>query len=112
MANFWHWVAVNWGPLGIGACIGGVFSIFVWFKPNYKELKIERQEKAEKKLDAKVLRILGDNQIWKSARIAEVLSVDRENVIESLDRLEMRERVRSDSGTMDDPDRIYWILHK
>lgn len=83
---------------------------FRWFYPSRKEWRAGRQEKAERKMDADVLRALAGGVILTSAWIADGIKAEREQVIESLDRLEHKGRVQSDSGTMDNPARVYWIL--
>jgi len=85
---------------------------FTWFYPSRKDWKAEQQEKAERKIDADVLRVLSGGVILTSARIAELIGADRERVMDSLDRLEPKGRVQSDSGTMDNPARVYWILER
>ena len=123
MANLWHWIALNWGPLGIGTCIGGAFSLFVWFIPNRKEWKVERQEKAEKRLDSKVLNALADQSLWKgprpmtgagilavrSAEIAQHLKMDNNLVADSLERLADQGRASNQGGTLDNPS-PYWLF--
>lgn len=111
MTNLWHPFMANWAiPLALWVFGTFVGATFRWRYGSYKEWKEECQEKAEKTLDANVLQFLGDHQIWNSSDISEGISADREAVIACLDRLEMRGRVRSESGTMDDPARVYWLL--
>jgi hypothetical protein len=122
MTSLWHWIAVNWGPLGIGTCFGGAFSVFLWFFPNRKEWKAQQQEKAEKRLDSRVHEALGNREIWKGPRamtgagfyavrsdeIAQYLKEDAETVSESLERLKAKGRANKETGTLDDA-RPIWI---
>lgn len=120
MTNLWRWISVNWGPLGIGTCIGyvlGVVSnVLKWRWPSWEDFKQERQGKRNRNLDAKVLQSLTDLKMPRSSggmtgagmplnRISEIaayLEEDRDDVEESLSRLELRRRIRSD--------REYWFL--
>ena len=62
MTNLWHYFLSHWGISLLSWLFGNVTGgVFIWFYPNRKEWKAERQEKAEKKLDADVLRVLGDH---------------------------------------------------
>jgi|ERR1035437_8755338 hypothetical protein len=122
MTNLWHWIALNSGPLGIGTCFGGAFTIFLWFFPNRKEWKVERQAKANLKTDSRVHEALGNRSIWKGSRgmsgagfyavrsdeIAEYLKLDPEAVNESLERLRTKGRANKEKGTLDDA-RPIWI---
>src|ERR1035438_9767040 len=103
MANLWHLFIAYWA-IPLASWVFGTFvgATFRWFYPSRQEWAAEREARAEKKLDAAVLKFLAGHRIWKSAGIADGVSADREDVIASLDRLEMRGRVQSDSGTLDD----------
>jgi hypothetical protein len=116
MANLWHWVVTNWGPLGIGAglgyCLGAVFNAFKWRYSTWTDWKQERQEKANKNLDVRVFQSLSDVELPRSSNgmtsagkpltrpseIAAYLEADRDDVEDSLSRLELRRRVSSDRG--------------
>jgi hypothetical protein len=122
MTSLWHWIALNWGALGIGTCFGCAFTVFLWFFPNRKEWIAVRREKAERKLDSRVHEALGDRTIWKGSRgmsgagfpavrsdeIAEHLELDAEAVNESLERLRAKGRANKGTGTLDDT-RPIWI---
>lgn len=114
MTNLWRWLSLNWGPLGIGtclgACLGRAYSVFVWFFPNHKALKEEREIKVKKNLKDEVLRVLSNRQIWKAANIAGTLGEDREAVRDCLEDLVMRGRVYKGGGTFDDPAPDYWSV--
>jgi hypothetical protein len=111
MTNPWDSFIAHWA-IPVASWIFGTFmgATFRWFYPSRKEWKEERREKAERKMDADVLRALAGGVILTSAWIADGMKAEREQVIESLDRLEHKGRVQSDSGTMDNPARVYWIL--
>jgi len=94
----------------VALCVSGLFTVFVWLVPNRKALKAERQAKAEKNLEAGVLRILGDGRIWKAANIADELGEDREAVRACLENLVVRGRIRTGTGTHDNPAPDYWSL--
>jgi hypothetical protein len=116
MANLWHWLIANWGPLGIGTGIGvffsAAFSLFKWKYPSGAEWSRAKQEQKVRDLDAKVLQSLASNKMPRSSRgmtgaglpisrpaeIAAYLEVDRDAVEESLSRLEMRNRAATDHG--------------
>jgi hypothetical protein len=122
MTNLWNWISINWGPLSVGTCFAGGFSVFLWFFPNRKEWRAERRVKAEKNLDSKVHEALGNRTIWRGARgmsgagfyavrsdeIAEYLGLDAEAVGESLERLRVKGRANKETGTLDDA-RPIWI---
>lgn len=106
MTNIWN-LFLSGSAGFIGGLVGGAFK---WFFPSFKEVKEARQAKQEKKLDTEILKFLSDHQIRKADQIAEAIDKKRDDVIEGLDRLEMRGRVRSDHGTFDDPGKIYWSI--
>ena len=78
--------------------------------PSRKVLKEERQIRTEKNLEAEVLRVLSGGQIWKAANLADELGEDREAVIACLSNLAMRGRIRTGTGTFDNPAPDYWSL--
>jgi hypothetical protein len=116
MTQIWHWLITNWGPLGIGAGIGAfltaAFNLFKWKYPSGTEWNRAKQEKKDRDLDSKVLQTLIDYKLPRSSRgmtgagmpltrsaeISAYLEVDRDAVEDSLSRLEMRRRVKSDGG--------------
>jgi hypothetical protein len=110
--NFWHWLVVNWSPLGIGAVLGGCvgfgFNVFKWFVPSRADLMRGRIEAERKELDDNVFGSLLDSDLRRSSRgmtgggmpltlaseIANHLRIDLEDVEDSLMRLEGRGRVK------------------
>jgi hypothetical protein len=116
-----HWK--SWSiPTKFASTFGAVTSaLVVWGK-----WKAGRQAKADKKIDARIILALQDHDLWsrprvltgggnvgvRSTEIAEALSLDSEVVIDSLERLEARGRVRSASGTMDNPAPYWFFLHR
>ncbi len=113
MKDLWNLFIAHWA-IPLASWIFGTFTgaAFRWFYPSRKEWKEERREKAERKLDAEVLRVLDGVEILTSARIAEIMKAERERVTGSLNRLELKAWVQSDSGTMDNPARVYWTLER
>jgi hypothetical protein len=116
-----HWS--TWGiPAKVATTVGAVTSVLVV----WKKWKDGWQAKADKKVDARIILELQDHDLWsrprpftgsgdlgvRSAEIAEALSLDTEVVIESLERLEARGRVRNAGGTMDNPAPYWFILHR
>ena len=126
MTNLWHWLTVNWAPLGIGAsliaCIGGAYKLVVWFFPSFSALKAGQQEKREFKTDSRVHEALGNRSLWGGARarngagvpqvfceeIAEYLALDAVIVNQSLSRLVEQGRAINCGGTLSDA-RARWI---
>jgi hypothetical protein len=110
--NLWHWLIVNWNPLGIGAilggCIGFGFNVFKWFVPSRADLLRGKREDERKELDASVFGSLLDLDLPRStggmtgggmpltlaSEIANYLKVELEDVEDSLVRLEDRRRVK------------------
>jgi hypothetical protein len=118
MEHLWRYFLAHWAiPLAswvLGTTTGGVF---VWFYPNRKEWREEREGSKEKRIDSRVLKAIGDYGLWKGARtmtgagipgvrayeIAEQLDVELEEVANSLSRLELRGMVSMGDGNMNDP---------
>ena len=116
MTRFWHWVANNWGPLGIGTFFGAVcttaFNLFKWKWPSGADWKRGKQEKKNKDLDARILELLMDLKMPRRsagmtgagmpltgvADIIEYTGIERDAVEDSLARLEARRRVSTDKG--------------
>jgi hypothetical protein len=112
MTNFWSLFVAHW-ELSLISWLFGNFTasgVFLWFYPNRKEWRAERQEKAEKNLEAEVLKMLGDGRIWKAANIAGTLGRDRETTRTCLEDLVMRGRLQKGGGTFDDAAPDYWSL--
>ena len=119
MANIWHWLSTNWGPLGIGAgvgyCLGAVFNVFKWRYSSWADWKSERQERAPKKIDSKVLQIMrgfNDSCIRSSSEIARAVSMKADDVADSLKRLESSKLLKSYEGTCDDPGPGWTIAYR
>jgi hypothetical protein len=116
MGSIWHWITKNWGPLGIGTCLGAVLTaasgVFKWIYPSRADLAAERQKDKDERLDERVLAALTDPSMERQSRgntgagfplsrvseIAAHIREDRNAVHESLLRLENRERVASGDG--------------
>lgn len=114
MTNIASWLASQWTTWivsGVFGFIGGVFGgVFKWFYPSRKEWDLKRQEKHDKYLDARVFDCLVDPKIQRNSGgmtesgapltrvgdIVDFLDVDRDEVQESLWRLEARGRVNND----------------
>ena len=123
MEDLWHLITLHWKDWGIPTISAVAGGVFVWFFPNRKEWREERQAKTEKRIDSKVLKALGNRELWKgpramtgagipavrSAEIAEVLNFDEDAVADSLERLAWQGRADKDSGTLDDP-RPIWLF--
>lgn len=85
-----------------------------------------RKAKAEKTVDSRVIRALEDRSLWtgirgmtgggdpivQSRELAEKLTLDYGVVIESLERLETKGRVRNAGGTLDDPAPYWHVLRR
>lgn len=105
MTNIWTWVVS--GSAGfLGGLVGGTFK---WFVPSFADFKAQRRGKADEKLDADIVQLLADGKIWNSVSIATEIGMDREKIIEGLQRLELRGRIQSASGDSNDPGRNYWL---
>jgi hypothetical protein len=64
MGSLWHWITRNWGPLGIGTCIGVILTaasgIFKWIYPSKADLTAVRQRDRDEHIDEQVLSALTD----------------------------------------------------
>jgi hypothetical protein len=123
MENLWHWIVMHWKDWGIAGVFTFVCGVFVWFFPNRKEWREERQAKANSGIDSRVLQALGNCKLWKGPRgksgagfptvrtteIAEFLKLDADVVADSLERLALQGRVSKNGGTFDDPSPI-WLF--
>lgn len=114
LQNASHWLAVNWSPLGIGTILGGsigfAFNVFKWWVPSRADLIRKKEEAKRKKLDGDVLAALADQNLPRSTQgmtgrgmpltyaseVASYLRIDLDAAEDSLQRLELRGRIRKD----------------
>jgi|SRR5579872_709494 len=107
MTGSWHSLIERWGTWtisGITGFIGGlVGSAFRWRWPSWKEWKEERQEKRDKEIDARVMALLDGkgSSVMVVPQMCERLGLKEDEVRNSLDRLEVRGRVRMGPPTFD-----------
>jgi hypothetical protein len=80
MTNLRHWIALNWGPLSIVACLtagaGGVYKLFLWFFPNRKEWKEQHRMKIETEIDAAIIEAMRNKATWEKLGKAHILGHD------------------------------------
>ena len=130
MERFGHilrWCIEHSKSWGIPTIVGTVAATGTWFLARRKEWKEARQAKADSVVDSKILQTLQDRKLWcgprrvmtgagdpgvRSTEIAEAFSLDREVVIDSLRRLEVRGRVRSGDGNLDNPAPYWYIVQR
>lgn len=129
MERFGHllrWCIEHWNSWGIPAKVASTLAAVTSVLVLWKKCKAGRQAKAHKKVDARVILALQDHELWshprpftgagdpgvRSAEIAEALSLDTDVVIESLERLAARGRVRNAGGTLSNPAPYWFILHR
>lgn len=110
-----QWIVDQWKQWGVTAIIVGATNTITWLFARRKEWRAARQARAERKIDAQILEILGKPDLWgyqrpltgagiplvRAAELAQQLALDLEAVGDSLERLESRGRVLRTQGTMD-----------
>jgi hypothetical protein len=121
MTSLASWWNSNWPAITnslISALIGGAIARYL---PTRKEFREERLAKNQRKIDAVILRTIGDSSLWKeprpvtgagapcvrAAEIADVVELDLDTVADSLERLFLEGKVGRDDGTLDDPSPIW-----
>jgi hypothetical protein len=96
----------------LGAITGFAFNVFKWWFPSREDLNRSKKEDERKKFDSKVFDALFDQQVPRSSRgmtgggmlltlaseVANYLEADQDDVEDSLQRLQMRGRIRQDDG--------------
>lgn len=133
LGRFFAWCMNHWSQLGTPALLVGMGGLFKWLYPSRKDWADERRakaartrEKAERDVDSKIISALNDRTIWTGAvsvtgagyaavratQIAEVMILDRQIVVDSLERLEVQGRVRKGGGTFSDPAPYWTIIHR
>ena len=128
MRDIWHWVDEHWKSWGIYAVILGVSNSLTWLlarRKDWNEWKALRQAKADKKIDARVFGALEDSTLWQQNRIAvsgyplvwpqeiaEHLSLDKDVVYDSLERLQARGKVRKTDGNMENPAPRWHVIRR
>jgi hypothetical protein len=119
MEPIWHAIVSHWSVWTISGAfgfVGGLIaSAFRWRWPSWKEWTAERKTKRDKDIDLMImvhLDSLKPNTGSVTERIAEALSLDRDVVIESLDRLETKERIRNGGRTVDGSHTVWYSLHR
>jgi hypothetical protein len=120
-----HWKTITAVSVSIVAivstAVAGGTRLHSWLR-GWQEAQ---RGKKNKELDSKVFQALQDPDLPRSSRgmtgagdpltrsadIAEALSLDQEDIVDSLGRLEARGRVRNAGGTSDNPSPCWHILH-
>lgn len=97
MTNPWQWIV----PGSIGAVIGSIITeLFRWFYPNRKEWRAERQAKAEKSNDTKIISAMSNGWSWTAEQLAATCHIKLDVVDESIDRLEAKGRIKKIPATL------------
>lgn len=121
-----RWCIEHWKKWGVTTLIASTVGAATWILARRREWKEGREAKAEKSVDSQVIRALEDRGLWggtramtgagdpavRSAELAEKLRLDRDVIVESLERLEAKGRVRNAGGTLDDPSPSWHILRR
>jgi hypothetical protein len=114
MGNLWHSFILHWRVWALSgvAWLFGTFvgAAFKWRYGSYKEWNAERKEKRERAVDSRVIQAMKNFDLWKTAEMAKYLKLERDAVVESLERLEMRGRVKRAAGSLNDPAPWWFIL--
>lgn len=119
-----RWCIEHWKNWGITTVVASAAATGTWMLSRRREWQEARKAKAEKRVDSRLVRALEDRTLWagirgmtgggdplvRSAELAEKLSLDYEVVLESLERLEAKGRVRNAGGTLDDPAPYWHVL--
>ena len=114
-----------WALSGVAWLFGTfVGAAFKWRYGSYKEWSAELKEKREQAVDSRVIQAMKNFDLWKGTRplvggggipvktaeMAKYLKLERDAVVESLERLEMRGRVKRAAGSLNDPAPWWFIL--
>jgi hypothetical protein len=124
--NFFRWFTDHWMRWGIPTIVASAPTAGTWILARRREWKEARRAKTDRAVDSRVLGALQDRNLWRpprpwtgagdmlvrSAEIAEALSLDCDIVIDSLERLEARGRVRNAGGTLDNPAPYWHVVHR
>lgn len=117
MDGTWHAIVSDlgkWTVSGIAGFIGGLIaSVFRWRWPSWKELQEERREKRANETDARIMELLDGigSSVIVAVEISQELRLEEQTVRDSLDRLEMRGRVRMGGPSFDSP-ACWFSLHR
>lgn len=102
-----QWIVVHWNGWGVNGVVAAIASATTWILARRKEWKESRREKANRKIDAAVyaqIRPIGNYAfLFDSEMIARALSMDRDAVADSLERLEIQGKVSRQDGTLEHP---------
>jgi hypothetical protein len=125
MEDIGHWLVDHWTAWSIPTVVAGAIATGSWILARSKEWKASRQDKAEKKIDARVFEALENNALWPQNRplvvgylvvwaqeIADHLSLDKDVVYDSLERLQARGKVRKTDGNMQDPAPRWHVIRR
>jgi hypothetical protein len=111
-----NWIIRNWKSLaGLGVTVPTIFAATGWI---LNRIKTRR----EKNVHAAILEALGNPSLWKGAGVtgagapvvkakalAAFLKLDHDRVADALEELESAGKVKSTSGSMDDPSPGWFI---
>jgi hypothetical protein len=126
--HIWQWIDDHWKTWGVYAILLGVSNFGTWIlarRKDWNEWKASRQAKADKKIDARVFEALENNALWPQNRplvvgylvvwaheIADHLSIDKDAIFESLERLQARGKVRKTDGNMENPAPRWHVIRR
>ncbi len=107
MTSPWQWIIVHWNGWGVNGVVAAIASGTTWILARRKEWKDSRRAKANAKIDTAVfaqIRPIGNYApLFDSEMIATALSIDRDAVADSLERLEIQGKVSRQAGTLEHP---------
>jgi hypothetical protein len=129
MESFGHvlrWCIDHWKSWGVPTVVASAAAAILWLLARRKEWRNWRQSKNTDEVDSKVIQTLQNIDLWRStprpfagadllvrpSELAEALSLDRSDVVDSLERLERRGQARNAGGTGDNLEPYWHIVRR
>ena len=115
--DFLQSVVDHWKRWGLTGLITAAASAITWAVARRKDWAEAKSEKLNKDIDARVMAALEDRNLWTGPRpmtgvgdlavradeLAQALALEYEDVVHSLERLVVRERIANAGGQLSDP---------
>jgi hypothetical protein len=126
LENFLRWFLGPTEWLIKAVIVGAITFGVAWLLARQKERKKEKRATDDRAVDSQIVRSLESWDLWRgprgttgggdplvrSAEIADALSLNRDAVEDSLQRLEATRRVRNSGGTLDNPAPFWHVLRR